>query len=400
MTPSDECATLCSVGRTRAALTWLGLTEPSAAGVALANRAGVEPAGGAPGSRLTYLLDTALATGSTDLGAVSRSTALQVPAVAAARAVIVGTLAPLRLSEYGPTGAKVTDRSWLTYAPNAVTPWVELLTDTLDDLLFTDRAYWLALDRDRDGRPAAYQHLPAEQVTRHPDGSLEVPLSSHGSQRQTVPAESVITFRGPGPAGGLLTAGARTLATAYLLELAARRYARMETPASALVNTGPDLTDAEIDALLGSWQAARATGSTAYLNAAVRLETFAWSSRELQLVEARQQLTADVARLCGLDPASIGGPVGHSLTYATTEGNRRDLLELRLQRWLAPIEQRLTLDDVTRRGHAVRFDLGELLRADIPTRLELYRTGVELGAITSDEVRRLEPLYPDSTEAP
>jgi phage portal protein BeeE len=113
---------------------------------------------------------------------------------------------------------------------------------------------------------------------------------------------------------------------------------------------------------------------------------------EAQLVEMRRFGVAEVARLAGIPgPLLLVELAGSSLTYqnisqVAIEFARATLAPL----YLAPIEE--TLSDLLPRGWAVRADLDELFRADLPTRWDAYRVGVDGGWMTADEVRAVEGI--------
>ena len=45
------------------------------------------------------------------------------------------------------------------------------------------------------------------------------------------------------------------------------------------------------------------------------------------------------------------------------------------------------MGDVSQRGYRARFNLDGFLRSDTKTRYEAYKLGLEVGAITQDEIR-------------
>jgi hypothetical protein len=138
-----------------------------------------------------------------------------------------------------------------------------------------------------------------------------------------------------------------------------------------------------------------------------------YSARDVQLVEAMDALTKDVARLFGLPPAALGVSAGDSLTYSNTVEQRRDMLES-LRPWRAGVEQTLSADEyavhlgdsgvtASRRGRfvpwgtSVAFDTSDFEREGWSTRLDtLGRAIAAVGPdgrplLTVDEARDLEP---------
>lgn len=131
-------------------------------------------------------------------------------------------------------------------------------------------------------------------------------------------------------------------------------------PAGILRDLGAGLsTDDEIDAVLGKWESARRTHTTAYLSSAFdyNAET-ALNPTQLQLIEARQMAALEMSRLFGIpatyEAANVGS--GSHVTYSNLEAQRRDLLDVACGPWITAIEQRLSLNDVLPNGTIVAFD--------------------------------------------
>src|SRR5690606_19684720 len=75
-------------------------------------------------------------------------------------------------------------------------------------------------------------------------------------------------------------------------------------------------------------------------------------------IEGRNAVRLDFANLTNI-PASLldGSTATASLTYTTAEGQKSSFHEQSLRYWSAPIEHRLSMDDVVPRGQRVRFDI-------------------------------------------
>jgi phage FluMu protein Com len=56
------------------------------------------------------------------------------------------------------------------------------------------------------------------------------------------------------------------------------------------------------------------------------------------------------------------------------------------------------MSDLLTRSHTAQFNFDRLLRADIETRFEAYKVGIEAGFLTPDEARQREGLEPGSSE--
>lgn len=178
---------------------------------------------------------------------------------------------------------------------------------------------------------------------------------------------------------GLLIVGARALRTAITLERAAAMFATVEIPPGYLKNNGPDLAPEKVTELLDGWSTARRSRQTGYLNALLDFVTPAFNPEQLQLLEARRNSTAEVSRLLNLPSRYTNAPSESSMTYSNVESERRDLVDLSLRPYVAAMEGRLSLDDVTPRGQAVALDLDDFYRGDAVARSAYYAAGLAGG---------------------
>ena len=207
-----------------------------------------------------------------------------------------------------------------------------------------------------------------------------------------VPARDVIKFYGDG-LGGWLTTGAAAINTAAALEAATLNYSEYPMPTVVLKNTGADLPATTVDALLAAWEEARSNRATAYLNSAIEAKGMGWSARDLALVEARNESAIGIARIANLDPVWVGASVtGSSLTYSNRVDLYRQLLDISLRPVMDMITHRLSMPDVTPRGHAVRFDTSGFLRGNASDLADLVQKLVPLGVLTADEARTVIDL--------
>jgi hypothetical protein len=332
---------------------------------------------------------------------VSRANALRVPALARAYKLYTGTISCFPLADYGPDGARVPNP--FLDRPAALTTYTALVARTVGDLILTDVAWWRIVSRDWRGYPTAVEHMPADQVSVSPtntdDAAADLELGAVSWNGTRIPAPQVIRFDGDGT-GGWLTTGVDAITTAAALEATVLRTAEVPAPSIILKNTGADLPPEQVDALLDAWEAARANRTTAYMNATIEADSLTgWSPNDLQLVEARNAAATMVGRLCNLDPVWVGAGVpGSSLTYTNRQDLYRQLLDLSLQPVMRQITDRLSMEDVTPRGHTVKFDTDTFLRADTATLTALISQLVPLGVLSAEQGAQLLDL-PTPTES-
>lgn len=294
-----------------------------------------------------------------ELGEVSRAAALQIPALKKARTLLISTIASLPLREYK-DGVEV-ERSWLFNSKSGISPW-HRISGIVDDLLFYDWSL-LAVERDKDGQIIDAVRVPFERWSTNSKGQISV-------DGRFVPAASVVLIPGSGD-GGILAAGASTIKGARALERAWISRAQSPVPLIELHQiTDDEMEDDEIDELVDSWNVARSspTGATGFTDKRIEVRTHGdKSGGESHFEDGRNAVVLDIARLTGV-PASVldGSQSEASLTYSTSEGNRNDFIDYSLQYLLAPIEARLSLDDVSGAGSVIRFDKTALVTREQP----------------------------------
>jgi hypothetical protein len=329
--------------------------------------------------------------------------AMRVPAFRRASTLITGTVAQLPLSLWkGQIPAVPSD---LCIQPEVDFPYYVTMQRTAEDVLHHAAAYWQVILTDSEGYPSKVRLLPAADVTPRPDTRT---LFYKGEELRVsdplgpgTQVGHVIVFTGFRK--GVLADGIDVIELAIALEDAAVNYAKSPLPQLALKNEGADLTGAEVKQLLTDWETARSERSTAYLNSVMSTEQFGWSSSEMQLVDARNQAAIEIARLMNLDPSWVGASIqGSSLTYTNREDLRRDLIDLTLSDYLGPIEQRLSMRDVTptKFSNVVRFATNQFLRANLSARVDIVAALYPLGLLTEDEARNVLSDSPNTSTYP
>lgn len=368
---------------------WLGFEAPTV--LTAADSMVVLPSGS--GSAQLRALSPAVGEAfgiSTATDRVTRAQAMSIPAVRQGRQVIAGTIgaAPLacvrQIKDRPPERVQRT----LLVQPDPNVTRAFTVTWTLDDLIFHGVAWWRVTCRGSDGKPS--------QAERVAPGRVAVDTSTGRVRVDGEPVEDRDMIRFDGPDEGLLVHGARTLRTALMLEEAVRNFARLDVPVGLITDEQSAMTEDEVEVFLTSWEAARAKRSTAYLPQGLRYQNPTWDAEKTQLAQARAFQAAEIARHMNLPPSAVNAPSGDSMTYATTEGNRRELVDRTFAPYIAALEGRLSMGDVTPAGTQVYVDLAQFIRGDLTGVLNAAKTAIDAGVMTVDEVRtewlRLAPL--------
>lgn len=346
---------------------------------------------------------TAMAAGGALAPRISRNEALQVPAVLRSRNLIAGSLSTLPLRVHGPDRRIVTDVQYLVGSQvdpdlaNSVT-----MAMTLEDLVFESVAWWRVTKFGWHGYPVEARHVPVTSVSVAQVGSL-LPSQAQISPDERFPAEGqvyidgypvadneIIRFDSPNPP--LLRHAARAIRTCLILDQTAAMYADNPMPLGYLSpkdGAADPATDTQIQDTLDDWETARRERAWGYLNAALEAKTLSWNPEQLQLADQRQHAVLEIARAAGIDPEDLGVSVT-SRTYANQEQRWQALINTTLAPYVSAVQERLSMRDVLPRGYDARFDFGGFLRGDTAQRYAAYKTGLEVGAITKDEIRELE----------
>jgi HK97 family phage portal protein len=326
---------------------------------------------------------------------VSRSDAMQVPALARARNIICGTIGTLGLNAYNDiTYAKVEGRSLLKQ-PDPALPLAVTMTWIIEDLLFQGQAFMVVLAvSPEDGRPTQARRVDPMRVTFTTDTQTDEIINGFYLDGYLTPVTgvgSLIMFSGIDE--GILNRGGRTITTALELEKAVSRMAAEPNPTMVIKNTGVDLPAEQVSSLLASWAAARQKRSTAYLSGPLDVTTFGYDAQQMELSQSRLNTAAEIARMCNI-PAWYLNAESASATYSSVTQERRSLIDFSLRPYMSCVEERLSMNDLTPRGQTVRFDLDDYLRGNPMEQIDVLTKMLDAGLITVDEAREEMDLAP------
>lgn len=325
-----------------------------------------------------------------------RPEALSVPAVLRGRNLLC-SIATLPLVTRGPDRTEVPTPFLEQIDPDV--PNVVTMSQTIEDLVFEALAWWRVTERYANGWPAHAIHVDATAVSLNPPRGYPIQTLPSGFQPggvvwidgKPVPGRDMIRFDSPNP--GLLTLG-RTIRRAVVLEQAATMYARDPRMLDYFTPTeGADpVDDDEIADILDDWEKARRDRATGYVPAALKYNTVeAPSPADLQLVELQRQVTIEIANAIGVDPEDLGVSTT-SRTYKNEVDRRRGRINDVHAPYMRAITDRLSMNDVTKRGHRVMFDLGDYLKADPATRWSNHEIALRNRVVSVEEVREVEEL--------
>jgi HK97 family phage portal protein len=332
-------------------------------------------------------------------GIMDRFTALQVASVSRCRNLICGVISSIDLELYNKKSGKQLESPLWLEQPDIRQPRSVTISYTVDALLFYGSAYWrvTSLYAD-DGRPSGFEFVPNDRVTATTN-KFGTEIEYYTVNGEPVPMSgigSLVTFQSLLPA--VLSTGARTIQSALDIQKAAEVAAATPMATGFLKNNGADLPEAQVQGLLASWKSARQNRSTAYLTSTLSYETVGYSPKEMAYAEASQYLATEISRLMNCPSYMISADMNNSMTYQNILDARKEFVAYSLQPFISAIENRLSMDDITRHGNVVRFALDEtFLRADTMTRLAAIEKMLQLGLITTDQAIADEQLAPNGS---
>ncbi|GAB3608585.1 hypothetical protein GCM10027414_07100 [Humibacter ginsengiterrae] len=289
--------------------------------------------------------------GATPVQPMTRMEAMTIPAVAKARNLILGTVPTWTLEEVDADGNVVDPAAaWMADKSGDISPF-QRMAWTYDDLIFYGMALW-EVTRDSFGGILTASYRPFGIRDRGwviEDGQLLI----NGQPRRP---EQYVLFNPP--YDGLLNIAERTLRGAIDTERA--WTARMKSPIPLLeINVGADanLTTDEMTAMVQDFASRHAAGtlSVAATPQGVTLIDHGQTATDLY-IEGRNAVRVDVGAFTNMRATLLDATLNErSLQYSTKEGEREQFYELDVNFWTAPLEARLSQDDVTPEGRTVRF---------------------------------------------
>jgi HK97 family phage portal protein len=204
---------------------------------------------------------------------------------------------------------------------------------------------------------------------------------------------SLVTFQSLLP--GVLDTGGRTIQAAIDIQKASAVSAATPMATSVIRNNGADLPEAQIQGILAGWKSARASRSTAYLTSQLEVQNIGFSPKDMMYNEASQYLSTEIARLMNVPAFMVSSDMNNSMTYQNVLDSRKEYVAYTLQPYICAVEERLSMDDITRHGNVVKFNVDEtFLRVDTMARLDAIEKMLALGLIDVEDAREMESMTP------
>ena len=273
--------------------------------------------------------------------------------------------------------------------------------EAVDSLIFYGQAFWKVTEVYADDlRPARFEWVANTRVNAQTNalGTEILYYTVDGEKVPMVGVGSLVTFQGL--TQGILQTSGRTIQAALDIEKAAAVAAATPMATGYIKNTGADMPESSIQALLAAWKTARQNKSTAYLTSTLSYETVGFSPKDMMYNEASQYLATQIARAMNVPAYMISADMNNSMTYQNIIDGRKEFVAYSLQPYICAIEDRLSMNDITANGNIVRFNIDEsFLRADTMKRLEAIEKMLALGLIDVEQAKEMEDMTPEGNES-
>lgn len=259
----------------------------------------------------------------------------------------------------------------------------------VDALIFYGRAFLRVSERYSNGKPKYFEFVPEWRAKIDAAGGV---VEAWGK-----PASPADFVRIDGHHEGVLRFGQAALKVAAAVANSAARASDNPVPSIELHQTGgTPLTNPEIDAMVAGWAAARSgkNGGVAYTSQSIEAKVHGQAAEQL-LINAQNLADINMARVMGAPAWVVDAAVnGSSITYGNVNARSRELVEDLLQPYMDAITQRLSLDDVLAAGVWCRLDTTDLLRDSFKDEMQGWKSAVDAGIYTAEQVRKLRAGIP------
>lgn len=157
------------------------------------------------------------------------------------------------------------------------------------------------------------------------------------------------------------------------------------------LRTSENITQETAQQAKASWKASGEAGDIKVVGKNLEYVPLDMKPADLQFLETQKFDTTQIARLLGI-PASImlAAVDGSNLTYSNIEQSWIEFADYTLAAYTGEIEE--IFNRLLPRGRTARFDWDSSQRANMSDRYGAYKTAIEAGFLTIDDVRRKEGL--------
>ena len=160
---------------------------------------------------------------------------------------------------------------------------------------------------------------------------------------------------------------------------------------TGVLKTNTMINKAEADEVTANWHNKQQNKQIAVLGNGFDYQAIALSPRDALFTEVQDQQVQTIARLFGVPPRLLLTSVpGSSDTYSNLQDENQVFFRHTLMAYSDAITD--ALSNCLPRGTRVEFDFEHLFKADVAARFDYYKTAIEAGILTAEEVRDKEGI--------
>ena len=172
----------------------------------------------------------------------------------------------------------------------------------------------------------------------------------------------------------------------------AQFYGEGATPSSVL-ETEQKITPDQADLMRQTWEDSHyKRRRPAVLTGGLKWRSITTSASDMQMIQHRESIIRDIARVYRIPLHLIGGSGGDSQTYQNVEQAGINFVRYTLLPWMRRVED--AISEMLPLTQKVRFNADEFMRADLTTRVNAQRTQILSGTLSPNEARQTENLEP------
>jgi HK97 family phage portal protein len=275
----------------------------------------------------------------------------------------------------------------------------DFLFQTVADLALQGNAYWLK-QYSSSGQVNNLTILPAASVQpSYPkliDGTIDYSTIVYdylGKRYTRREIEHLRIFSLPGQLIGLspIASCYKDISAAIDLRDYAGNWFTSAGVPTGVLKTNAMINKAEADEVTSNWHNKQQNRQVAVLGNGFDYQQIALSPRDALFTEVQDQQIQAVARLFGIPARLLLTSVpGASDTYTNLQDENQVFYRHTLMAYTDAITD--ALSNCLPRGNRVEFDFEHLFKADVSARYDYYKTAIEAGILTAEEVRTKEGL--------
>lgn len=340
---------------------------------------------------------------------VTFDSALQLSAVWACVKLLAETLASLPVNVYRvrENDRKLAQDHYLSLLfagkVNRYQTKVEFFETVALNLVTHGNAYCLIERTAGGGITSLLPLMSAQMETRLMDDGSVVHVYTQDTGVTVFASESIwhLKLMGNGVIGMSPLAYQRnTLGIAQAAESAVTKIYRNGAKPSGVLTLDKILNPAQREQLRASFSTLTASTDDRLmvLEGGMKFDAISLSPQDIELLSSRKFQISEICRWYGVPSVMVNDNNGSTVWGSGIEQIVAGFYKLTLRPLLEKIESSIhahLLRPIDRGRIEVEFDFDALLRADLKSRYESYRVGINAGVITPNEARKWEHLPPE-----